>query len=51
MELYKKSINKKKLSLKNSSSTNPWELMESRTKNDSDKTQDIHMPDSMFLVY
>ena len=22
----------------------PWELMDPRTKNDSDKTQDIHMP-------
>ena len=29
----------------------PWELMDPRTKNDSDKTQDICMPDSMFLVY
>ena len=29
----------------------PWELMDPRTKNDSDKTQDIRMPDSMFLVY
>ena len=24
--------------------TNPWELMDPRTKNDSDKTQDIRMP-------
>ena len=29
----------------------PWELMDPRTKNDSDKTQDIGMPDSMILVY
>ena len=25
-------------------STSPWELMDPRTKNDSDKTQDIHIP-------
>ena len=25
-------------------STSPWELMDSRTKNDSDKTQDIRIP-------
>ena len=31
--------------------TSPWELMDPQTKNDSDKTQDICMPDSMFLVY
>ena len=24
--------------------TSPWELMDPRTKNDSDKTQDIRMP-------
>ena len=31
--------------------TSPWQLMDPQTKNDSAKTQDIPMPDSVTLVY
>ena len=30
-------------SIKNNNKISPWELMDPRTKNDSDKTQDIHI--------
>ena len=36
--------NKERLNKTNKKTTSPWELMDPRTKNDSDKTQDIRIP-------
>ena len=49
--IYKKQRKKVYECKKYTNARSPWELMDPWTKNYSVKSQDIRMPDSMFLVY